>query len=159
MAGTIKTNVMRLLDGRKIPYTPREYDPSLTEGTAVAAALLQDAGRVFKTLVARADSGEYCVFVVPVRDNLDVKKAARAAAFKAVSMIKQKELLPLTGYIHGGCSPIGMKRAFKTLIHESALAFDTIFVSAGRVGFQIEISPQSLSDMVGAAFADITDDG
>jgi len=158
MASMDKTNVMRLLDGRKIPYTARAYDPSLTEGTAVAAALSQDPARVFKTLVARADSGEYCVFVVPVCENLNVKKAARAAAFKAVSMIKQKELLPLTGYIHGGCSPIGMKHAFKTLIQESALAFDTIFVSAGRVGFQIEISPARLAEFAGARFASLTED-
>ena len=157
MAAMVKTNVMRLLDGRRIPYTAREYDPSLTEGTAVAAALMQDAACVFKTLVARADSGEYCVFVIPVGENLDVKKAARAAGFKAVSMIKQKELLPLTGYIHGGCSPIGMKRAFKTLIHESARTCNTIFVSAGRVGFQIEISSGNLAGFVNALFAELTE--
>ena len=140
-----KTNVMRVLDGMKISYESHTYEPDPTmSGEEIADILGEDSAKVFKTLVAQGKSGTYYVFVVPVRAELDLKKAAQACGEKAVDMIKQKELLPLTGYVHGGCSPIGMKKAFLTFIHESATGFDKIFVSAGKVGAQVELSPQEL---------------
>lgn len=150
--GTVKTNAMRTLDAKKIAYKHYTYDPSETEGTKVAALLGQDERQVFKTLVTAGSKGGNYVFVIPVAETLDLKAAARAVGEKSVAMIKQKELLPLTGYIHGGCSPVGMKKLFKTLIDESALGFDTIFVSAGCVGNQIELSPIELSKTVQADF-------
>ena len=110
---------------------------------------------VFKTLVTVSGKKVNYVFVIPVAESLDLKAAARAVGEKSVEMIKQKELLPLTGYIHGGCSPVGMKKHFRTVIHESAQNLDTIFVSAGRVGNQVEVEPKSLAKLVGADFADI----
>ncbi len=152
-----KTNVMRILDGKKIPYTSHTYKPDATmTGEEIAEILGEDVSRVFKTLVTQGKSGAYYVFVIPVNAELDLKKAAKVSGEKAVSMIKQKELLPLTGYVHGGCSPIGMKKQFSTHIHESAAGFDTIFVSAGKVGFQIEIAPNDLINVVECAVADIT---
>lgn len=148
-----KTNVMRLLDVKKIAYKGFEYSPEITDGESVANILGEDAHAVFKTLVTVSDKREYAVFCVPVCETLDLKLAAKAAGFKSVSMIKQKELEPLTGYIHGGCSPIGMKKRFKTFIDESARNFAEIYVSAGRVGHQIRISPLSLAEFVGAKFA------
>ena len=139
---------MRLLDGKKISYQSHTYKPDATmSGEEIAALLGEDKEKVFKTLVTRGKSGAYYVFVVPVGEELNLKKAARAAGEKAVSMIKQKELLPLTGYVHGGCSPIGMKKHFATFIHETALSLKTVFVSAGRVGIQIELSPDDLVEM------------
>ena len=155
-----KTNVMRVLDGKKIEYRAHSYEPDATmTGEEIAALLHEDADKVFKTLVTQGKSGQYYVFVVPVKEELALKKAAKAAGEKAVSMIKQKELLPLTGYVHGGCSPIGMKKQFPTYIHESAQHYDKIFVSAGKVGFQIELSPQDLASVTGCSYADITEDG
>ena len=153
-----KTNVMRVLDSKKIAYSSYSYTPdsSLT-GEEIARLLNEDVERVFKTLVTQAKSGNYYVFVVPVAKELDLKKAAAAVHEKAVSMIKQKELLPLTGYVHGGCSPVGMKKQFKTVIHESAKDFEKIFVSAGRVGNQVELSPEDLSGLVSAEFSDIVE--
>ena len=140
-----KTNVMRVLDGKKIPYVSHSYEPDATlTGEEIAGILGEDSGKVFKTLVTQGKSGAYYVFVIPVTEELDLKKAAKASGEKAVSMIKQKELLPLTGYVHGGCSPIGMKKQFPTFIHETASDLDKIYVSAGKVGFQIELSPQDL---------------
>ena len=110
---------------------------------------------MFKTLVTQGKSGQHYVFVVPVEEELDLKKAAVAAGEKAVSMIKQKELLPLTGYVHGGCSPIGMKKQFPTFIHETAGEYGEIFVSAGKVGYQVELSPKDLAETAGCRFADI----
>ncbi len=154
-----KTNVMRVLDGKKIDYTAHSYEPDATmTGREIAGLLHEDADRVFKTLVTIGKSGQHYVFVVPVESELDLKKAAKAAGEKAVSMIKQKELLPLTGYVHGGCSPIGMKKQFPTFIHESAGQFDRMFVSAGKVGLQIELSPQDLASATGCSFADITEE-
>lgn len=151
-----KTNVMRVLEGKKIPYESHSYEPDATmSGEEIAGILGEDPVKVFKTLVTRGKSGAYYVFVVPVREELDLKKAAKASGEKSVSMIKQKELLPLTGYVHGGCSPIGMKKAFPTFIHESATGFDKVFVSAGKVGFQIELSPDDLISVVGFTVADI----
>lgn len=151
-----KTNVMRVLEQKKIPYTCHTYEPDATmSGTEIAALLKEDASKVFKTLVTQGKTGQYYVFVVPVEAELDLKKAAKAAGEKSVCMIRQKELLPLTGYVHGGCSPIGMKKQFPTYIHETAKEFEKMFVSAGRVGFQIELSPADLVRTVGCGFADI----
>lgn len=147
---------MRVLDGKKIPYECHSYDPdpSLT-GEEIAARLKEDPDKVFKTLVTQGKTGNYYIFEVPVKEELNLKKAAKAAGEKSVAMIKQKELLPLTGYVHGGCSPIGMKKQFPTYIHESAKQYDKIFVSAGRVGMQIEISREDLMMIVGCSYADI----
>lgn len=151
-----KTNVMRALDGKKIPYESHTYKPDATmTGEEIAAILGEDSGKVFKTLVTQGKSGAYYVFVVPVKEELDLKKAAKASGEKAVSMIKQKELLPLTGYVHGGCSPIGMKKQFPTFIHETAAGFDKVFVSAGKVGYQIELAPADLISVSGCKIADI----
>lgn len=151
-----KTNVMRVLDSNKIIYTSHSYEPDATmSGEEIAKILGEDTSKVFKTLVTQGKSGAYYVFVVPVEEELDLKKAASAAGEKAVSMIKQKELLPLTGYVHGGCSPIGMKKQFPTFIHETAVLFDKVFVSAGKVGYQIELAPQDLIAVVRCKTADI----
>ena len=152
-----KTNAMRMLETVKINFTAREYDVSDGEisGTAVAAKLGVECERVFKTLVASGRDTGLCVFVIPSSEELDLKKAAKAAGDKNIEMIKSRELEPNTGYVHGGCSPIGMKKLFPTFIDETALLFDTIFVSGGRVGLQIEIAPPDLSNMVSAVFCDI----
>lgn len=151
-----KTNVMRVLDGKKISYESHSYEPDATKtGEEIAKILGEDASKVFKTLVTQGKSGAYYVFVVPVKAELDLKKAARASGEKSVSMIKQKELLPLTGYVHGGCSPIGMKKQFTTFIHQTASLCDRIFVSAGKVGFQIELAPADLISVAGCISADI----
>ena len=151
-----KTNVMRVLDAKKIAYESHTYeaDPTLS-GEDIAAILGEDPDRVFKTLVTQGKTGTYYVFVVPVREELDLKKAAKACGEKAVAMIKQKDLLPLTGYVHGGCSPIGMKKPFQTFIHSSAKDSDVIFVSAGKVGCQIELSPDDLISIAGCKVSDI----
>ncbi len=147
---------MRVLDGKKIFYKSHTYEPDASmSGEEIAALLGEDADRVFKTLVTRGKSGQYYVFVVPVKNVLDLKKAAKAAGEKAVGMIMQKELFPLTGYVHGGCSPVGMKKQFPTFIHQTAAQYQTIFVSAGRVGTQIELSPDDLAKAAGCGFADI----
>ena len=151
-----KTNVMRVLDGKKIAYESHTYEPDATmTGEEIAGILGEDPAKVFKTLVTQGKSGAYYVFVVPVREELDLKKAAKVSGEKAVSMIKQKELLPLTGYVHGGCSPIGMKKQFPTFFHETASAFERVFVSAGKVGFQIELAPDDLISISGGKLADI----
>ena len=154
-----KTNVMRVLDGKKIHYTSHTYEPDATmTGEEIAGILGEDPSKVFKTLVTQGKSNAYYVFVVPVKEELDLKKAAKASGEKAISMIKQKELLPLTGYVHGGCSPIGMKKQFPTFLHETARNLDKIFVSAGRVGFQIELDPKDLIAVAGCVMADIISD-
>ena len=151
-----KTNVMRLLDGKKIPYESHRYEPDATmSGEEIAKILGEDPAKVFKTLVTQGKSRAYYVFVIPVEAELDLKKAAGVSGEKSVAMIKQKELLPLTGYVHGGCSPIGMKKQFPTFIHETAKNYDHIFVSAGKVGFQIEISPEELISLAGCSVADV----
>jgi Cys-tRNA(Pro)/Cys-tRNA(Cys) deacylase len=151
-----KTNVMRVLDGKKIAYESHAYKPDAAmRGEEIAGLLGEDPQKVFKTLVTQGKTGAYYVFVVPVGAELDLKKAAKASGEKAIAMIKQKELLPLTGYVHGGCSPIGMKKHFPTFINDTALEFDTIYVSAGKVGFQIELSPSDLIDAAGCVTADI----
>lgn len=152
-----KTNVMRLLDAANISYKSHEYSKDETNGENVAALLNEDPEKVFKTLVTVASTKEHFVFCIPVNHNLNLKKAAKAVNVKSIEMIKQKELLPLTGYIHGGCSPIGMKKPFKTIINETAVLFDTICVSAGKIGYQIELNPNDLDNLIGSAFIDIID--
>ena len=147
---------MRVLDAKKIAYRSHAYEPDPTlSGEQIAKILGEDAEKVFKTLVTQGKSGAYYVFIVPVMSELDLKKAAKACGEKAVNMIKQKDLLPLTGYVHGGCSPIGMKKSFRTFIHETAPAYEMIFVSAGRVGAQIELAPGDLIAAAGCEAADI----
>lgn len=156
MKNNDKTNVMRILDGKKIPYESHSYEPDPTmSGEQIAGILGENPDHVFKTLVTQGKSGGYYVFVVPVQSELDLKKAAKTAGEKAVNMIKQKELLPLTGYVHGGCSPIGMKKQFPTFLHETAEQYEKIFVSAGKVGCQIELSPQNLMTVIRCDFADV----
>ncbi|MBO4309439.1 MAG: Cys-tRNA(Pro) deacylase [Lachnospiraceae bacterium] len=156
MKANDKTNVMRVLDAKKISYESHTYEPDATlTGEEIAAILKEDSAKVFKTLVTQGKSNNYYVFVVPVQAELDLKKAAKAAGEKSIDMIKQKELLPLTGYVHGGCSPIGMKKQFKTFIHETASGFEKIYVSAGRVGAQIELSPSDLISVTRSISADI----
>ena len=151
-----KTNVMRVLDGKKISYESHSYRPDATmRGEEIADILGEAREKVFKTLVTQGRSGAYYVFVVPVEAELDLKKAAKASGEKAVSMIHSKELLPLTGYVHGGCSPIGMKKQFPTFIHETAAGLDKVFVSAGKVGFQIELAPGDLISVARCKVADI----
>ncbi len=154
--GKDKTNVMRVLDSKKIEYEEHTYeqDPRMT-GEEIAGILGENVERVFKTLVTQGKTGQYYVFVIPVCEELDLKKAAKAAGEKSISMLKQKDLLPLTGYVHGGCSPIGMKKKFKTFIHETAHEGDKIFVSGGKVGFQIELAPGDLVSVADCITADI----
>lgn len=153
-----KTNVMRILDQRKIAYTPHTYphEDGAVDGVNVAKSLGQDPERVFKTLVARGASGGYYVFDIPVAESLDLKKAARAVGEKSIAMLHQKELLPLTGYVHGGCSPVGMKKQFPTVFHETAEILDSIMVSAGKIGYQVELSPGDLMALVDGKTADLT---
>ena len=152
-----KTNVMRVLDQKKIQYTPHTYtQDAQTPGDEIARILGEDPRRVFKTLVTRGKTGTNYVFVIPVESELDLKKAAKAVGEKSIEMIKQKELLPLTGYIHGGCSPIGMKKQFKTVIHETAMDYETIFFSAGKVGYQVEVSPKDITKVIRYEMHDIT---
>ena len=152
-----KTNVMRVLEQKNIPYTAHTYDPEAgLDGVSVARQLGQNPDCVFKTLVARGASGGLYVFDIPVAESLDLKKAARAVGEKSVAMIHQKELLPLTGYVHGGCSPVGMKKQYPTVFDETAKLLDTIMVSAGKIGFQVELEPAALIELVGAATADLT---
>ena len=151
-----KTNVMRLLDGKKMSYESHSYAQDATlSGEEIASILGENADRVFKTLVTVGKTGEHYVFVIPVKAELDLKKAAKACGETSLAMIKQKELLPITGYVHGGCSPIGMKKQFRTFLHETAMSFDVIFVSAGKVGFQIEIATADLIKVAGCVVADI----
>lgn len=153
-----KTNVMRLLDGKRVPYTAHDYShTSAISGAEVAEALGEDPDRVFKTLVTRGAGGEHYVFMIPVMCELDLRKAARAVGEKSVEMVKSKELLPLTGYIHGGCSPIGMKKRFTTVIDETAGLFDRIFFSAGKIGWQVETTLDGLGELVEFTLADITE--
>lgn len=151
-----KTNVMRTLEQKKLPYTAHSYDPDgPIDGVSVAQTLGQPPERVFKTLVTKAASGAYYVFDIPAAENLDLKKAARAVGEKSVAMLPQKELLGLTGYVHGGCSPVGMKKQLPTVFHETVLMYDTICVSAGKIGAQVECSPQALIALLRAKTADV----
>ena len=156
-----KTNVMRVLDQKKVPYTPHAYPvgDAAPDGVSVAQMLGQDPAAVFKTLVVKGASGGYYVFDIPVADTLDLKKAAKAVGEKSVAMLPARELLPLTGYVHGGCSPVGMKKRFPTMFHQSCLEQDTICVSAGKVGFQVEVRPADLIALVGGTTADVIVEG
>ena len=153
-----KTNVMRTLEQKKIPYTAHTYpheEGVAVDGATVARSLGQDPARVFKTLVTQGASGGYYVFDIPVEATLDLKKAAKAVGEKSVAMLHQKELLPLTGYVHGGCSPVGMKKLFPTVFHETALDGEIIMVSAGKIGYQVACSPADLIALVRAKTADV----
>lgn len=156
-AGAMKTNVARLLDKAKIPYelVPYEVDENDLAATHIAEQLGEDIKCVFKTLVLRGERNGLMVCVVPGDATVDLKKAAKAAGDKKVEMIAMKELLPLTGYIRGGCSPIGMKKPYPTYFHSTALDFDRIYVSAGQRGLQLYIDPQQLINYVGAQVADL----
>lgn len=152
-----KTNVMRILDKKKIKYNHFCYvETGETNGEKVAAILGQNPDCVFKTLVTVGKTGANYVFVIPVNRELDLKKAAKAVGEKSIVMLKSKELLPLTGYIHGGCSPIGMKKFFRTTLDVSAKDYQTIFFSAGRVGYQVEVAPDDLAKVIRYEYADIT---
>ncbi len=154
--GPEKTNALRQLEQKKLPYRSHDYtDSGAVSGPDVAAALGEDPEKVFKTLVTTGKSGQHYVFVLPVCRELDLKKAAAAVKEKNVAMLPQKELLPLTGYIHGGCSPIGMKKLFPTVLHESAAGLETLCVSGGRIGLQVELAPADLGKLVPYTLADI----
>lgn len=151
-----KTNVMRILEQKRIAYQHYEYDNSQAySGTEVADMLGQNPKVVYKTLVTVAKSKKNYVFVIPVEEELDLKKAAKAANEKSIEMLKSKELLPLTGYVHGGCSPIGMKKAFPTFLHSTAEAQESIIFSAGKIGYQVEVAPKDLAKVVRFEFADV----
>ena len=154
-----KTNVMRVLEQKKLPYTAHAYpheEGVAVDGVTVAKSLGQDPEQVFKTLVARGASKNIYVFVIPVAENLDLKKAAKAVKEKSMEMVAVKEINGLTGYIRGGCSPIGMKKQYPTVFHETAEIVDSIMVSAGKIGLQVELDPAALIKLVGASTADIT---
>ena len=152
-----KTNVMRILSRAKIPYEAHFYDTDDGDlsGTTVARNLGEDQDLVYKTLVCRAHSGAFYVSVIPVADSLNLKKAAAAVGEKSIDMIAQKELLPNTGYIHGGCSPVGMKKPYPTTIHQDAENLSVFYVSAGKVGAQVGVNPKALAEFIGAGFADL----
>ena len=144
-----KTNVMRILDQKKINYKSYSYvDTDAVSGMEVAEVLGQDPNQVFKTLVTVSNTNNYFVFVIPVNKELDLKKAAKAVGVKSVSMLKQKDLLPLTGYVHGGCSPIGMKKSFLTTFDSSCNNFDTIIFSAGKIGYQVQVKVSDLESVI-----------
>lgn len=154
-----KTNVMRILEQKKIKYTPHFYgNTNAISGTEVADVLNEKPEQTFKTLVTVGKSKKYYVFLCPVNKELHLKKAAAAVGEKSIEMIKSKELLPLTGYIHGGCSPIGMKKFFPTTIDKSAEDFDTIFFSGGKIGFQVELSLTDLKKVIKFRLEDISTD-
>ena len=154
--GISKTNVMRILDQKKAKYEAHSYESTgAISGNEVAAALGQDERQVFKTLVASGHRGQHYVFMVPVTGRLDLKKAAKAAGEKSIEMIKEKELLPLTGYVHGGCSPIGMKKPFPTFVDSTAADYETIMFSAGKIGYQVQMGIGELAKAVSFTLADL----
>ena len=151
-----KTNVMRILDQKRVPYTPHHYahPNGAVDGASVAALL--DPASVCKTLVTQGASRQHYVFVIPVLRSLDLKAAARAVGEKSIEMIPQARLLPLTGYVHGGCSPVGMKKPFPTVLDGSVEGLDAIVVSAGKIGAQVELAPAALCALVGGTFAPVS---
>lgn len=155
----MKNNVERLLEAAGIAYVAHEYptDDGLIDGMSIARKIGEDPEQVFKTLVTEAPGHEYFVFIVPVCGELNLKKAARACGRKSIAMIPSRQLLPLTGYVHGGCSPVGMKKKFPTYIDETAILYDHICVSGGRVGLNLAVAPESLAGLVGAEFADVAE--
>lgn len=153
----VKTNAMRILDKKKLPYKTYSYSADgSTTGIEIAEILHQNPKQVFKTLVTTGKTGNHYVFMIPVAEELDLKKAALAVGEKNIEMLKQKDLLPLTGYVHGGCSPIGMKKLFKTTIDSTAQNFPTIIFSAGAIGHQVELSLKDLSTIIPVITAHIT---
>lgn len=153
-----KTNVMRVLDSKKVEYKSHNYLASgAVSGSEVAHVLGQNPDSVFKTLVTVSKSKKYYVFLVPVEKELDLKKAAAVVGEKKIEMLKSKELLGLTGYIHGGCSPIGMKKFFRTTVDETAKNYETIMFSAGKIGYQVEMNPADLEKVIRFEYADITE--
>ena len=158
MAKQEKTNAMRILDQKKIEYIVHDYTESgVIAGEDVANTLGEDPEKVFKTLVTVGKSKQYYVFLVPVCKELNLKKAAKSVGEKSIEMIKSKELLPLTGYIHGGCSPIGMKKTFPTTIDISAKNSDKIYFSAGKIGLQVEVNVSDIEKVIKVNFGDITE--
>lgn len=152
-----KTNVIRLLEQRKIKFQSHHLEiAEALSGVEMAAMLGQNPAQVFKTLVTIGKTKTNYVFVIPVAEELDLKKAAKCVGEKSIEMIKAKELLPLTGYVHGGCSPIGMKKSLKTVLHETARDFDTIIFSAGKIGYQVQMSPKDLEKIIRLTYGDIT---
>lgn len=152
-----KTNAVRALDAADLAYEFRVFEcgDHAPSGVEVAKALELDPDQVFKTLVTVGKTGEHYVFMIPVAEELDLRKAARAVGEKAIAMIKSKELLPLTGYVHGGCSPIGMKKTFTTVVDETAQLFDAIYFSAGKIGCQIRLSSEDLGKVIDLSYADL----
>ena len=158
MKKTEKTNVMRLLEQKKIDYKSYDYtDTGVISGVDVAKALGQNPNQVYKTLVTQGATKNYYVFLVPVEKELNLKAGAKAVGEKSIAMIKSKELLPLTGYIHGGCSPIGMKKQFKTVVDSSVSQFETIFFSAGKIGYQVEVAVKDIEKIVRYELGDIAE--
>lgn len=154
---TIKTNVMRILEQKNVSYKSHNYaDSDAVSGMEVAETLHENPNQVFKTLVTVGNSKTNYVFLIPVSMELDLKKAASVVNEKNVEMVKSKELLPLTGYVHGGCSPIGMKKQFRTVIDVSAESFNTIIFSGGKIGFQVEVSLEDLKNALAFDLADIS---
>ncbi len=159
----VKTNVMRILQTAEVPFEVFTYDPkNQVDAVSVANFINESVEQVFKTLVTQAPtqthSFDYFVFVIPAGTSLDLKKAAKAAAVKSLEMVPQKNLLPLTGYVHGGCSPIGMKKSFPTFIEETALLFDTICISGGKIGVTLKINSEQLAAFISAPFVPLTKD-
>ena len=151
-----KTNVMRIIERAKLNYNSYFYnDKEAISGVEVAKTLNQDEKRVFITLVTVGKSKNHYVFMVPVAEELDLKKAANSVGEKSIEMIKQKDLLGLTGYIHGGCSPIGMKKQFKTVINKTAQSYETVIFSAGKIGYQVEMKPEDLNKIIPLIYEDI----
>ncbi|MCC0641685.1 MULTISPECIES: Cys-tRNA(Pro) deacylase [unclassified Clostridioides] len=153
----VKTNAMRILDSNKIDYKVLSYEVKSehVDGVEVAHDIGRDVNEVYKTLVTQGVSNSIYVYVIPVHENLDLKKAAKVAKEKSVDMIHVKDINKLTGYIRGGCSPVGMKKLYKTFVNESAKQLDTIIVSAGKIGYQIELSPLDLQKLIKVEFTDV----
>lgn len=151
-----KTNAMRMLDKLNIPYTPHTYEcENFVDGVQIAELLGEDTAMTFKTLVTVGKSGKYYVFCLPVDREMDLKKCARAVGEKALTPVHVKDILAVTGYIRGGCSPLGMKKPYRTVIHESARELERIIVSGGRLGLQLELAPGDLVKACTGEFADI----
>ena len=155
-----KTNVMRVLDQKKVPYTPHHYahPDGAVDGASVAALIGKDPASVCKTLVTQGASKKYYVFVIPVLKELDLKAAARAVGEKSIELLHVAEINAVTGYIRGGCSPVGMKKQYPTVFHRTALDYETVYISAGKIGAQVELAPRALLDLLGASTADIVVD-
>lgn len=157
MAKAVKTNAMRILDSKKVKYTMHSYDVSddNVDGISVANKINRDVNEVYKTLVTHGTSKNIYVYVIPVHENLDLKKAAKVAGEKKIEMIHVRDINKLTGYIRGGCSPVGMKKLYKTFVNKSAESLETIIVSGGKIGYQVELSPLDLQKVINCKFEDI----